>query len=94
MPNWITTTTKGPNNFPAIDVLVPRLFVQVVKKGLSVGVLVRPKKPFAGSGEITNVPKMTNPKEITSVMNLIVADLPSALLVGPDGKVLATVESG
>ena len=91
--SWKCELKSGELDTCSVRLGVKREKARSLKDGLSVGIVAKPKPPFAATGTRTWTPTMQNPRDITAHYKVIVADIPCAVLSGPDGRIVKTIEA-
>ena len=91
--SWKCELNSGQFDTCSVRLSVEREKARSLKEGLSVGIVARPKPPLAATGTRRWMPKMQNPRDITAHYRVIVADILCAVLSGPDGRIVKTIEA-
>ena len=91
--SWKCELKSGQFDTCSVRLSVEREKARSLKEGLSVGIVARPKPPLAATGTMRWTPKMQNPRDITAHYRVIVADILCAVLSGPDGRIVKTIEA-
>ena len=90
---WVCELTSGDFDTCSVRLRVERENARNLEQGLSVGIVARPKPPFAATGTIREAPTVRNPIDSTHHYKVIVADILCAVLSGPDGRIVKTIEA-
>ena len=91
--SWKCELRSGQLDTCSVRLSVGREKARRLKEGLSVGIVARPKPPLAVTGTSRWSPTMQNPRDTTAHYRVIVADILCAVLSGPDGRIVKTIEA-
>lgn len=91
--SWKCELKSGQFGTCSVRLSVEREKARSLKEGLSVGIVARPKPPFAATGTRRWTPTIQRPRDITAHYRVIVADILCAVLSGPDGRIGKTIEA-
>ena len=91
--SWKCELKSGQLDTCSVRLGVKRENARSLKDGLSVGILARPKPPFAATGTRTWKPTIQDPRDVTAHYNVIVADILCAVLTRPDGRIVKTIDA-
>jgi len=78
---------------PAVTVPVPRVAARSVKSTMLAGIVIRPRPPYMAVAEKRWRPTVRDPRDVTAVSRIILADILCAVLTDRDGRVLRAVSS-
>jgi len=90
---WNCELYSGEYNTCSATLSVPREQARALKEGLSVGIVATPKAPLAATGTKRETPTVVHRRDVTYNRRAIIADMHCAVLSGPDGKIVKTVNS-
>lgn len=91
--SWKCELKSGQHDTCSVRLSVERERAQSLKEGLNVGIVARPKRPLAATGTRRLTPTLQRPSDITVHYNVIVADILCAVLSGPDGRIVKTIDA-
>ena len=91
--SWKCELWSGELDTCSVRLSVGRDKARSLKEGLSVGIVAKPKSPLAAIGTRRWTPTIQNPRDTTVHYKVIVANILCAVLSGPDGRIVKTIEA-
>lgn len=91
---WKCETYSGRyDDICSVRLSMPRELAPAFKEGLNAGIMVTPKAPLAATGTNREMRTFGRVRNIITNYKVIIADIHCAVLSGPDGKIVKTIDS-